>query len=130
VSKLFAFGANMNPAGYKPSSSPVFAEFSRRAKTEYRRLSPHPERWAQLVGGLRAMWRSQPNFTPAMLRSVKVPTLIYAAEHDEIIRRDHTEQMARQIPGARLVVQPDVSHFAMLQDPLRFNRTMIEFLKE
>lgn len=128
VNKLFAFGANMNPAGYKATSSPVFAEFTQRARSEYGRLSPHPERWAQLIGGLRAMWRTQPNFTPAMLGSVKVPTLICAGEHDEIIRRHHTEQMARLIPGARLVVQPDVSHFAMLQDPLRFNATMIEFL--
>ena len=98
VNKLFAFGANMSPAGYKATSSPVFAEFTRRAKTEYGRLSPHPERWAQLLDGLRGMWRTQPNFTPAMLRSITVPTLIHAAEHDEIIRRDHTEQMARHIP--------------------------------
>jgi pimeloyl-ACP methyl ester carboxylesterase len=129
VNRLFAFGANMNPAGYKPTSSAVFAEFTRRAKTEYGRLSPHPERWVQLVGGLRGMWRTQPNFTPAMLRSIAVPILVLAAEHDEIIRRDHTEQMARLIPRARLVVQPDVSHFAMLQDPLGFNNTMIEFLR-
>jgi pimeloyl-ACP methyl ester carboxylesterase len=130
VNKLFAFGANMSPAGYKATSSPVFAEFTQRSKSEYGRLSLRPERWAQLVGGLKVMWRAQPNFTPAMLGSVTVPTLIYAAEHDEIIRRDHTEQMARHIPGARLVVQSDVSHFAMLQNPLQFNKTMIEFLKE
>jgi len=128
VSRLFAFGANMNPGGYKAPTGRVFAEFTQRAKTEYGRLSSHPERWSQLVGGLRAMWRTQPNFTPTMLRSVQVPTLIYAAEHDEIIRREHTEQMARLIPGARLVLQPGVSHFAMLQDPLRFNRTLNEFL--
>jgi pimeloyl-ACP methyl ester carboxylesterase len=130
VNKLFAFGANMNPAGYKAASGGVFAEFTRRAKTEYGRLSPHPDRWAQLVAGLRTMWRTQPNFTPRMLGSIKVPTLIYVAEHDEIIRRDHTERMARHIPGAQLVVQRGVSHFAMLQDPLRFNATLIEFLKE
>jgi pimeloyl-ACP methyl ester carboxylesterase len=130
VNKLFAFGANMNPAGYKAASGNVFAEFTQRARIEYGRLSPHPERWAQLVDGLRGMWRTQPNFTPTMLRSVKVPTLVYAAEHDEIIRRDHIEQMARHIPGALLVVQPDVSHFAMLQEPVQFNKTMIEFLKE
>ena len=130
VSKLFAFGANMNPSGYKAPSGPAFADFTQRSRTEYRRLSPHPERWGQLVGGLRTMWRTQPNITPEMLRSIATPTVVLAAEHDEIIRRDHTEEMARLIPGARLVVQPDVSHFAMLQDPLRFNQTLIEFLKE
>jgi pimeloyl-ACP methyl ester carboxylesterase len=128
VSRLFAFGANMNPGGYKAPTGRVFAEFTQRAGKEYGRLSPHPERWPQLVGGLRAMWRTQPNFTPAMLRSIKVPTLIYAAEHDEIIRREHTEQMAQLVPTARLVLQLGVSHFAMLQDPLGFNRTLNEFL--
>jgi len=49
-------------------------------------------------------------------------------EHDEIIRREHTVLMARQIPGARLVILPQVSHFAMLQDPDGFNRAVIEFL--
>jgi pimeloyl-ACP methyl ester carboxylesterase len=97
---------------------------------EYGRLSPHPERWGQLVGGLRTMWRTQPNFTPKMLGSIKVPTLIHSGEHDEIIRRDHTEQMARLIPGARLAVQSGVCHFAMLQDPPGFNRMLIEFLKQ
>jgi pimeloyl-ACP methyl ester carboxylesterase len=130
VSRLIAFGANMNPSGYKPPSGHVFGEFTSRARTEYGRLSPHPERWPQLVGGLRAMWRTQPNFTAEMLGSIQVPTLILAGEHDEIIRRDHTEQMARSIPGARLVVVPGVSHFAMLQDPPGFNRTLIEFLTE
>jgi pimeloyl-ACP methyl ester carboxylesterase len=36
--------------------------------------------------------------------------------------------MARAIPGARLVIQPNVSHFAMLQNPEQFNRTLAQFL--
>jgi pimeloyl-ACP methyl ester carboxylesterase len=131
VSKLFAFGANATPAGYAPngSRSRVFAEFASRCRTEYVRLSPHPERWPQLVNGLGPMWRTEPNFTRPMLAAVKVPTAISAGEYDEIIRREHTEQMARDIPGARLLIQPAVSHFAMLQNAPRFNRTVIEFLK-
>jgi pimeloyl-ACP methyl ester carboxylesterase len=30
--------------------------------------------------------------------------------------------------GARLALQPDTCHFAMLQHPAEFNRVMIEFL--
>jgi pimeloyl-ACP methyl ester carboxylesterase len=36
--------------------------------------------------------------------------------------------MSRQIAGAKLVILPQVSHFAMLQDPQGFNRAMIDFL--
>jgi pimeloyl-ACP methyl ester carboxylesterase len=131
VSKLFVFGANCTPAGYKPAGgqSKVFAEFITRCRTEYAQLSPYPERWPQLLNGLRPIWRTEPNFTKQQLTTLNLPTAISAGEHDEIIRREHTEQIAHEIPAARLVIQPDVSHFAMLQNPPQFNKAMIEFLK-
>jgi pimeloyl-ACP methyl ester carboxylesterase len=36
--------------------------------------------------------------------------------------------IAREIPGAQLIVQAEVSHFAMLQNPGQFNRAVIDFL--
>jgi pimeloyl-ACP methyl ester carboxylesterase len=36
--------------------------------------------------------------------------------------------MSHQIPGARLLILPRVSHFAMLRDPAQFNRALIDFL--
>ena len=74
------------------------------------------------------MWRLEPTFTTKVLASVRAPTTISDGEHDEIIKRDHTEQMARAIPGARLVILPDVSHFGMLQSPAEFNHALTEFL--
>jgi pimeloyl-ACP methyl ester carboxylesterase len=128
VTKLFAFGANSNPGGYKPSSSRVFNEYATRCKVEYNRLSPHPERWHQLMSGLSPMWRTEPNYSRQKLATVTIPTAISTGEHDEIIRRDHTEQMAREIPGARLVIQPNVSHFAMLQNAPQFTQAVGDFL--
>jgi pimeloyl-ACP methyl ester carboxylesterase len=130
VSRLFAFGANSNVAGLKPdgAKSQVFATFTNRSKTEYARLSPHPERWPQLVDGLRGMWRTEPKFTKKDLAAIKIPTAISDGEYDEIIKRDDTEGMARAIPDARLVIQPGVSHFAMLQNPTQFNEALIGFL--
>ena len=58
----------------------------------------------------------------------RCPVAIVAGEHDEIIRRDETERLARDIPGARLVIQPTVSHFAMLQNPGMFTGDLMEFL--
>ena len=110
------------------SKSPVFASYAARCAIEYRHLSPHPERWAQLTSGLGAMWRSQPNFSAQQLGAIKSPTVISDGEYDEIIKREHTEQIARQIPNAKLMIQPSVSHFAMLQNPPQFNRAVAEFL--
>jgi pimeloyl-ACP methyl ester carboxylesterase len=131
ISRLFAFGANSSPDGLKPggSKNQVFASYVARCRAEYSQLSPHPERWPQLVTGLGAMWRTEPNFTQAMLATIKLPVVISIGEHDEIIRRDHTERLAKLIRGARLMVQPGVSHFAMLQNPAQFNSAVVEFLR-
>jgi pimeloyl-ACP methyl ester carboxylesterase len=57
------------------------------------------------------------NWTKEQLAAIKVPTAIVLGEHDEAIKRDHTEAIAAAIPGSKLVILPGVSHFAMLQDP-------------
>jgi pimeloyl-ACP methyl ester carboxylesterase len=84
--------------------------------------------WSQLVGGLRLMWHTEPNFTSNDLGKVTVPTMICDGEYDEIIRWDDNQRLAQAIPGARLVLQRAVSHFAMLQNPGQFNKALIEFL--
>jgi pimeloyl-ACP methyl ester carboxylesterase len=130
VAKLFAFGGNSSPDGLKPNGarSQIFTAFARRCRTEYRALSPKPQRWPQLLNGLRRMWQTEPNITKRNLATVKVPTAISDGEYDEIIKREHTESMARAIPAARLLMLPGVSHFAMLQDPDQFNRALSAFL--
>ena len=62
------------------------------------------------------------------MASVKAATTICHGEHDEIIKRDHTERMALAIPNARILILPGVSHFAMLQDPDQINQALITFL--
>jgi pimeloyl-ACP methyl ester carboxylesterase len=130
VTKLFAFGANASPDGMIAggASSRVFAAYAGRCRAEYARLSPHPERWPELLAGLRPMWRNEPHFSAQQMAQVKAPTVIADGEYDEIIRREHTVLMSRQTPGSRLVILSRVSHFAMLQDPAQFNRAAIDFL--
>jgi pimeloyl-ACP methyl ester carboxylesterase len=130
ISKLFAFGANSSVSGLKKhgSKSPVFQAFAERCKAEYAVTSPSPEKWPQLLQGLRPMWRTQPDFTKRMLASIKIPTAVSDGEYDELIQREETERMAREIPGARLIILPDVSHFAMLQKPTRFTAVLTKFL--
>ena len=36
--------------------------------------------------------------------------------------------MAAQIPGAGLLIQPEVSHFSFLQDPVQFTWSVMHFL--
>jgi len=74
------------------------------------------------------MWRSQPSFSREQFARITAPTAVADGEYDEIIKREHTVAMSGQIPGARLVMLPRVSHFAMLQDPAQFNAALLDFL--
>jgi len=49
-------------------------------------------------------------------------------EHDEFIKLEHAEYLARSIPGAEFILLPCVSHFAPLQRPEKFNSVMMAFL--
>ncbi len=74
------------------------------------------------------MWETQPNWTAADLQRIAVPTWIVDADHDEAIKRENTEFMAARIPGAGLLIQPEVSHFSFLQDPQQFTNDVLHFL--
>jgi pimeloyl-ACP methyl ester carboxylesterase len=74
------------------------------------------------------MWATQPNYTAAELATIATPVAIVDGDHDEAIKRDHTEYLAHTIPGAKLVILPDASHFAMLQQPAAFNAAVLAFL--
>lgn len=131
VTRLFAFAANSNPSGAKDvSKSPVFMAFIARAGREYARLSPTPKDFKSFRADIEHMWATQPHFTDAQLRAIKVPTWIVDADHDEAIKREDTDHMAALIPGAGELILPQVSHFAFLQDPVMFNAALLHFLAE
>jgi pimeloyl-ACP methyl ester carboxylesterase len=127
--RLFAYGANSDPSGLKDiDKSPNFQAFIKRARGEYAQLSPTPDGYDAFLTQIQAMWAQQPNWTKAQLEQIKVPTAIADGAHDEAIQRQHTEYLARTIPGAKLVILPDVSHFGMLQNPQEFSAAVLSFL--
>ncbi len=130
VGKVFAFAANVRTAGVKPgvSKNPTFAAFIERAGHEYRAYSPTPAEYSRFVAQISTMWADQPNWTDAQLRTIKAPVLVVDGDHDEAIKRAHTEHIAAAIPGAGLLILPNASHFAFLQDPTMFNGAVLHFL--
>jgi pimeloyl-ACP methyl ester carboxylesterase len=130
LTKVFAFAANSDPSGVSDiAHSPVFTAYIARAAKEYELLSPTPHEYASFVAQIEKMWATQPNFTAAQLESISVPVWIVDADHDEAIKRENTEFMAAHIPGAGLLLQPDVSHFSFIQDPQQFNSDVLHFLE-
>jgi pimeloyl-ACP methyl ester carboxylesterase len=130
LTKLFAFAANSDPSGVADiDKSPVFNAFIARAETEYEKLSPTPTEYKAFLAQIEKMWQTQPNWTAADLQNITTPTWIVDADHDEAIKRENTEFMAANIPGAGLLLQPAVSHFSFIQDPDQFTADLLHFLQ-
>jgi alpha-beta hydrolase superfamily lysophospholipase len=62
------------------------------------------------------------------LGRIPTPVAIADGEHDEATRSGRTEQLAKETPGARLLILPGVSHFPMLQNPAEFDGAVLKFL--
>jgi pimeloyl-ACP methyl ester carboxylesterase len=52
------------------------------------------------------------------------------SEHDEFIKSEYADYLARSIPDAELIILRGVSHFAPLQRPDEFNNVVLAFLKQ
>jgi pimeloyl-ACP methyl ester carboxylesterase len=132
VAGVFFFGCNMDPSGTKEITAPdpiLNRCFGRHAR-DYAALSATPDDFKAFTEAVSLMMATQPNYGADDLAAVRVPVTIVQSEHDEFIKRDHAEYLARSIPGAELVILPDVTHFAPLQRPKQFNAIMLAFVRK
>ena len=130
VGKVFAFAANTVTSGVVDGveKNPTFAAYIERAGHEYAAHSATPKEYDAFVDQISKMWAEQPNWTDAQLKAIDTPVLVADGDHDEAIKREHTEYIAATIPHAGLLILPNVSHFAFLQDPAQFNFAILHFL--
>jgi pimeloyl-ACP methyl ester carboxylesterase len=130
VGKVFAFAANTVPSGVNDDveKNPTFAAFIKRARQEYEKYSATPREYDSFLEQISKMWASEPNWTDAQLKAITAPVLVVDGDHDEAIKREHTEYIAATIPGAGLLILPNASHFAFLQDPDLFSYAVQHFL--
>jgi pimeloyl-ACP methyl ester carboxylesterase len=87
LNKVVAYGANFDPTGVRidlPDNA-YFNAFKARNADEYRRLSPHPERWDQVFAIILDMWAAEPSYTEDQIRWIKTPMLILDGAKEEAI---------------------------------------------
>jgi pimeloyl-ACP methyl ester carboxylesterase len=95
---------------------------------EWPGLTIDPDQFKTFAEAVSLMMKTRPNCSVHDLAQISVPVAIAQSEHDEFIKREHAEYLARSIPKAELVVLHGVSHFAPLQRPEQFNIAMLAFL--
>ena len=133
VDKVFAWGANYNTHSDRltpadPALKGIGQAYLAKMQAEYRRLSPTPDGFQSLVAALGKMYAVEPNITPEQLGRIKAPTVIADGEYEQFIDPSHTAQLAGLIPGARLVIIPDVSHGGPQQAPADFHAAVVSLL--
>ncbi len=129
VAGVCFFACNMDPSGVKKFQ--ITAALNRcfaRHRKDYADLSVTPEHFDRFVEDVSLMQRTQPNYSAQDLANISVPVLIVQSEHDEFIKREHAEYLAKTIPTAELIILSDVTHFAPLQRPELFNAAILRFV--
>jgi pimeloyl-ACP methyl ester carboxylesterase len=132
VNKLFVFGANYDSSGGKPrkGTTATFTAYAAKCRADYRRIAKDPKGYGAMLASLTPLWRSQGGFSKEQMRGIGAKATVAIGDHDELIRRDHVEEMAKLIPEAELVVFENTSHFALWQDPKAFNQALLKLLVE
>ena len=130
LTRLFAQAANVTVDGLDPGvmTNKTFGAYIERSGRDYKKLSKTPDEYDAFVAQISHMWESQPNWSKEQLATITTPTAIVAGDHDEAIKREHTEYMAASIPGAKLIILPNASHFAMLQAPDEYTQAALDFI--
>ncbi len=129
IGRMVVIGTNFDVAGLVnqgppgPADSPALGPI----RDSYHRLSPTPDGWPVFYGKVTTMWRTEPNYSLAQLGRIRSPVLVMAGENDSI-RRDHTDAMAKAIPGAKEVIIPDATHLAPLTHPQLVDAAITAFL--
>jgi pimeloyl-ACP methyl ester carboxylesterase len=129
---LFAQAANITTDGVDPAvgEDEIFGSYIGKMAEDYAKMSPTPDQFEPFVTQISEMWASQPNWTDAQVKAITVPTEVVVGEYDEAILRPHSEKIAALIPGAKLVILPQASHFAMLQAPAEYTAAVRAFIDE
>ena len=91
LGKLIVSGANLNPTGLQPADREIIRKIAARGNKLFK------------------MMETEPNISPADLSKITVPTVVLAGEQD-LILPEHTELIARSIPGAVLEIIPGEDH--------------------
>ena len=108
------------PSEYRRAHAHVV---SQRTEEQLAQYVPRDAIRAQLTAVLR-------HDTRARLSSVRAPALVVEAALDRLIRPALTRDIARRIPGARLVRLPDAGHGLVVQEAERLAALLREHLSQ
>lgn len=121
LNKLIIIGANTFPEGVDDDLIKNF-----KSKVHMMQLANQPEH--ETEKRLLNLMLTEPNITKKSLQQIKNPTLVLAGEND-VIKKEHTEMIAKETPNAKLKIYPKVTHYLPFEIAYDLNKDVIGFLK-
>jgi pimeloyl-ACP methyl ester carboxylesterase len=64
------------------------------------------------------------------LGTIRAPALVITGEGDPLIPAENSRRIASRIPGAKLTLLKDASHFFWIERPQETAQTLIEFFEQ
>lgn len=122
VRKLVAMAANLNPDAIYPETVAMVAQAQAALPADADK-TPAGRRAVKMLHLLA----KEPHIDPALLRTVKAPTLVLSGDRDVILLA-HTVDIYEHLPNANLAVFPNSTHAVPYDDPKLFNSTVERFL--
>lgn len=125
VRRLVAIGANYDVDGLKDSH--LDESKAPKAPLTYRLFLRNSASWPALYRKVITMWKTQPHYSLDDLSHIKAPTLIMAGQFD-IIKPEHTAQLAKAISGSQEITIPNATHSGPIDKPEIVNTNILKFL--
>ena len=122
VKALILNGGNLNTKGVKRAIQ-IPIEIGYKIAKCFVAKSPHSKRNAEMLG----LMVNEPNVELDQLSQITAPTRVICGTRD-MIKESHTEEIANNIPGAKLVIIKG-DHFIANKRHAEFNHEVDNFLK-
>jgi pimeloyl-ACP methyl ester carboxylesterase len=121
VRSVVVSGANFAPEGLPADDLRAMRE-----------KEAHPDPAKPFEAKLNHLWLTSPTpseLSPALLARIHKPVLVLSGDHDAI-RLDHTVELYRALPQARLCVLPATGHATFNERPEWVNAIVLAFFEE
>jgi pimeloyl-ACP methyl ester carboxylesterase len=121
VRRLVAIGGPRKFADWAPDAQAEFKNAkpgdverdSPQFVADRKKLMPEPERWQEFVERLNAMESGPVYVTDEQIRSITVPTLIVAGDHDPYNQTAKFVELFQLLPDAGLAIIPGCGHVVL-----------------
>lgn len=118
--KLIIIGANLFPQGIEDDLLETY-------KNKLLQLENNSENFNEIR--LLKLMLNEPHIKKNTLQKIKNSVFVIAGEKD-VIKREHTEMIAKKIPNTKLKIYKNSSHNVPFEVANKLNKDIIEFLKK